>query len=132
LAGEPANGSRDLALYAVQLALEKKGQDVHLLEVGQISIIADFFLLVTGNTVVQVHAVCDHISESLKKENIYLLRVEGYREGWWVVLDYGGLVIHVFQPEARIFYDLERLWSSAPLINLDEQVASSSYHHEKP
>ena len=126
MAREQANGYRELALFAAQLALEKKGHDVHLLEVGQVSIIADYFLLVTGNTAVQVHAISDHLTESLKKEGSYALRIEGYREGWWVVLDYGGLVIHIFQPEARIFYDLERLWSEAPIIDLESQRDFSS------
>jgi ribosome-associated protein len=114
------NVYRELALFAAQLALEKKGQDIHLLEVGQVSIVADYFLLGTGNTAVQVHSICDHLLENMKKAGHQALRVEGYREGWWVVLDYGGLVIHIFQPDARIFYDLERLWSEAPLVKLDE------------
>lgn len=111
---------RELALFSAQLVLEKKGQDVHLLEVGQVSIVADYFLLATGNTAVQVHSICDHLLENMKKAGHQALRVEGYREGWWVVLDYGGLVVHIFQPDARIFYDLERLWSEAPLVKLDE------------
>lgn len=126
MAREQANSSRDLALFAAQLALEKKGHDLHLLEVGQVSIIADYFLLATGNTAVQVHAIADHLVESLKKAGFYTLRIEGYREGWWVVLDYGGLVVHIFQSEARIFYDLERLWSEAPLVNLGEHEESST------
>jgi len=120
LAVEQANSYRELALFAAQLVQEKKGHDIYLLEVGRVSIIADYFLLVTGNTAVQVHTIADHLVESLKKEDIYALRVEGRREGWWVVLDYGGLVIHIFQPEARIFYDLERLWSEAPQVDLGD------------
>lgn len=114
------NGSRNLALQAAKLVLEKKGLDLQLLEVGKISIVADYFLLVTGTTVVQVHAIADHLLESLKKSGHYTLRAEGYREGWWVVLDYGGVVIHIFQTEARTFYDLDRLWSGAPKVPLDE------------
>ncbi len=114
-----ANGSRELALFAAQLAAEKKGHDLNLLEVGQVSIVADYFLLGTGNSAVQVHSICDHLIESLKKEGHIALRIEGYREGWWVVLDYGGLVIHIFQPEARAFYDLERLWADAPRLTIE-------------
>ena len=113
-----ANDSRELALFAAQLASEKKGHDLNLLEVGQVSIIADYFLLGTGNSAVQVHSICDHLIESLKKEGHIALRIEGYREGWWVVLDYGSLVIHIFQLEAREFYDLERLWYESPKVDL--------------
>jgi ribosome-associated protein len=119
LAQEPATGSKELALYAAQLALEKKGHDLKLMEVGKVSIIADYFLICTGNTAIQVSAICDHLLERLKQKNYYTLRVEGLKEAWWVVLDYGFLVIHVFQPEARAFYDLERLWHEAPQLFVD-------------
>ncbi len=120
MANESAKSTRELALYAAQLALDKKGHDLHLLEVGKVSIIADYFLLITGISSIQVHAICDHLVETFKKEGYYALRIEGYREGWWVIIDYGGLVIHIFLPEARVFYDLERLWSEAPRVYLDE------------
>lgn len=119
MARKTATDSRELALFAAQLVLDKKGQDVRLLEVGRISIVADYFLLATGATAVQVHAICDHLVENMKKKNYYALRIEGYREGWWIVLDYGGLVVHLFQPEARTFYNLERLWSEAPPVKIE-------------
>lgn len=120
MAQVPAGNPRELALYAAELASDKKGHDLYLLEVGQVSIIADYFLLVTGTTAVQVRTICDHLVETLKKEGYQAIRVEGNSEAWWVVLDYGFLVIHVFQPEARTFYDLERLWSEAPRIMLEQ------------
>lgn len=120
MAQVPAGNPRELALYAAELASDKKGHDLYLLEVGQVSIVADYFLLVTGNTAIQVRTICDHLIETLKKEGNQAIRVEGYSEAWWVVLDYGFLVIHVFQPEARTFYDLERLWSEAPRIMLED------------
>lgn len=106
--------SREFALRAAELAAEKKAGNLVLLEVGKISIVADYFLIATGNTRVQVQTICDHLLAQLKNEGFPLLRMEGYREGWWVILDYGSLVIHVFQPEARDFYNLERLWGKAP------------------
>jgi len=112
-----AKSSRKLAVSAARLALEKKARDVKMLSVGKMSIVADYFLILTGNSATQVHTICDHLVESLKKEGHFALRVEGYREGWWVVIDYGDLVVHIFQPEARIFYDLERLWSKAPEVS---------------
>lgn len=117
--------SRELASMAVKLAAEKKTQDMRLLEVGKISIIADYFIIGTGGSAVQVHAICDHLKENLKKAGYYASRIEGYREGWWVVLDYGSVVIHIFQPESRDFYDLERLWSEAPRIDLEEEKGGS-------
>ena len=117
---DPENGSRELVLLSARLAAEKKAQDMCLLEVGRSSIIADYFLIATGNSRAQVHAICDHLIESLKTKGFYALRVEGYSEGWWVIIDYGSLVIHLFHPEARSFYDLERLWSESPEVNIEE------------
>jgi ribosome-associated protein len=119
LAQEPATSSKELALYAAQLASEKKGHDLKLMEVGRVSIVADYFLICTGNTSIQVNAICEHLLENLKLKDCYTLRIEGLKEAWWVVLDYGFLVIHVFQPEARAFYDLERLWYEAPQLFID-------------
>lgn len=115
---KPASGSRKLALWAAELAAEKKAQDLTLLEVGKVSIVAEYFLIATGATAIQVRAICDYLRENIKEQGYPLLRMEGYREAWWVVLDYGELVIHLFQPEARDFYNLERLWGRAPLITV--------------
>ncbi len=117
---EPGVNSRKLAQWAAELALEKNSLDTALLQVGKISIIADYFLIATGKTAVQVHSICDYIMENLKEAGYSLLRLEGYREGWWVVLDYGFLVIHIFQPDARAYYNLERLWGKAPEVALTE------------
>ncbi len=117
---EPDSGSRELASKVINLAAQKKAQDLRLLEVGKVSIIADYFIIATGGTAVQGHAICDHLTENLKKAGYYASRIEGYREGWWVVLDYGSVVVHIFQPESRDFYDLERLWTEAPQVELEE------------
>ncbi|MDW7740028.1 MAG: ribosome silencing factor [Bacillota bacterium] len=124
MTGKPKLGSRELALYAAQLVAEKKAHDVQLLEVGQVSIIADYFLLATGTSSIQVHSLVDHLIENLKKEGYYALHIEGSRESWWVVLDYGSLMIHLFQPEAREFYNLERLWCEAPQVDIGNQAGS--------
>ncbi len=115
---QPDEGIRETALLAARLMQEKKARDVVLLETGRISIIADYFLIGTGTSTVQLHAICDHLRGGLKEAGHRLLRLEGYREGWWILMDYGGLVIHLFQPEARQFYHLERLWSKAPLLKV--------------
>ena len=115
---EPASGSRKLALWAAELAAEKKAENLALLEVGQLSIIADYFLIATGATGIRVRTICDHLLARIKESGLAPLRVEGYREGWWVVLDFGDLVVHLFQPEARELYSLERLWGRAPAVTL--------------
>lgn len=115
---EPASGSRKLALWAAELAAEKKAEDLAMLEVGRVSIVADYFLIATGATRIQVQTICDYLLEKTKAAGFSPLRMEGYREGWWIVMDFGGLVVHLLQPEAREFYKLERLWSRATAIEI--------------
>lgn len=119
---EPGDNPRELSLLAAQLAVEKKAINPVLLEVGKISIVADYFLIAAGTSAVQVRAICDHLLENIKEAGCPLFHIEGYREGWWVVLDYGALVIHLLQPEARDFYDLERLWSKAPAVEIAGRI----------
>jgi len=119
LVWKPGSGSRKLALLAAKLAADKKAENISLLAVGRLSIVADYFLLITGRSSIQVHAIGEHLIGNLRKSGYQEIRIEGYREGWWVVLDYGSLVIHIFQPDAREFYNLDRLWSDADLVKLD-------------
>ena len=104
---------RELTLRAARLIEEKNAREITILEVGKVSVIADYFIIATGGSKVQLHTICDFLKEELKAEGIAPVRIEGYREGWWIVLDYGFMIIHLFQPESREFYNIERLWADA-------------------
>ncbi|NJL46066.1 MAG: ribosome silencing factor [Leptolyngbyaceae cyanobacterium SM2_3_12] len=111
-------GDEDTALqlaYAVAAAAEeRKGSDIRILQVGDVSYLADYFVLVTGFSAVQVRAITRSIEATLEDDwNRRPLRVEGQMEGNWVLLDYGEVIVHVFMPEAREFYDLEAFWGHA-------------------
>lgn len=84
------------------------------MDMRKISTIADFFVIAGGNSVVHTRAIGDWIKDSLKKRNARIWHIEGYREGKWILLDYGDVIVHIFQPETRRFYSLERLWGDAP------------------
>lgn len=101
-------------LRAAELALERKAHDVVALDLRGISSATDFFLVVSGNSDVQVKAIAEHINEELRKEGERADHVEGLQSGRWVLLDYIDLVVHVFHPQARDFYQLENLWGDAP------------------
>jgi len=116
--------TREFSLRAVRLLNEKKALDVVLLEISKISLIADYFLICSGTSTIQTRALCDYLIENLPVEGYPLLRLEGYQEGRWILLDYGALVIHIFVPEERSFYNLERLWGGATLIDLPYLSAS--------
>jgi len=97
-----------------ELAHERKALDVVALDLRGISSAADFFLIASGNSDVQVRAIAEHIADELRKEGVRPGHVEGTSTGRWVLLDYIDVVVHVFHPEARDFYQLEELWGDAP------------------
>jgi ribosome-associated protein len=100
---------------AVDSALDRKAQDLKVLHLGPVSDFTEYFLICSGTSQRQVQAISDAILETLKKkEGVRPLHVEGQQGGNWVLLDYGDVVVHVFQPEPRAFYGLERLWADAP------------------
>ena len=99
---------------AVDLARELKALDVVVLDLRGISTATDYFVIATGRSDVQVKAIADHVVDELKKEGVRPVHVEGARGARWVLLDYVDFVVHVFHPEARLFYQLENLWGDAP------------------
>ena len=99
---------------AVELALDLKAHDVTVLDLRGISTATDYFVVASGNSDVQVKAIAGHVVEELKKEGTRATHVEGLQGGRWVLLDYIDFVVHVFHPEARMFYQLENLWGDAP------------------
>ena len=99
---------------AVELALERKASGVVVLDLRGISTATDYFVIATGTSDVQVKAIAEHVRDELKKESVRPEHVEGLRGGRWVLMDYVDFVVHVFHPQAREFYQLERLWGDAP------------------
>ena len=112
------SSSKEKALLCARALLDRKVIDLVILEVTNLSSFADYFLICSGNSDRQVQAIASHIEEKMSKQGIYPLGVEGKREGRWILLDYGDVIVHVFYQPAREFYDLERLWSEAPRVEL--------------
>ncbi len=108
--------SKEKAFLCSRAALDHKANDLVILEVKKISSFTDYFVICSGNSDRQVQAIATHIEEKLGKQGVRPLSTEGKREGRWVLLDYGEVVVHVFYQPVREFYDLERLWSDAPRI----------------
>jgi ribosome-associated protein len=100
----------------VKAVLGRKALDVVVLNVGGLTSLADTFIICSGRSNRQVSAVAEYIRTDLKKKNITPLSVEGLKEGHWVLMDYGSVVIHIFYGPVRNFYDLEGLWADAPRI----------------
>jgi len=108
----------ELDVY-VKSALGKKARNPVLLDVGHLTSLADAFLICHGTSNRQVSAIAEHIQRDLKKQGIKALSVDGLKEGHWVLMDYGHVVIHVFFESTRSFYNLEGLWSDARRIQTE-------------
>ncbi len=89
----------------------KKGQDILSINVADKSILADYFIICSGRNSQQVKALCNELEEKMEEQEVFARRKEGTDEGRWIVLDYGDVLVHIFHPEERTYYNLERLWA---------------------
>ena len=109
--------------YEVTKALDsKKGMDIKLLRIDEVSSLADYFLICTGTSNTHVKTLCDYAEYTLEQMGEKLLGREGHRGNSWELLDYGSLVVHVFTQEAREFYSLERLWADAEQVDISSII----------
>lgn len=114
--------SRERVLQCANAALDRKAKDLIILKVKELSSFTDYFVICSGTSDRQVKAIAEHIEERLKKSGILPLGIEGANTGNWVLMDYGDVIIHVFYEPTREFYDIERLWSDVPTMNIDDTV----------
>ncbi len=113
---------KEVAAIAAKALDDRKGVDIALLEIAEVTTLADHFLICTGTSSTHVKSLCDSVEEALDNAGEPALRREGHRGGTWVLLDYGCLVVHVFTEETRQFYDLERLWGDAKKVDLETVI----------
>lgn len=104
------------AARAASVAEDHKAQDVVVLDMGAVTLLADYFVIMTGQSVRQVDTLADHIDTALQAAGARLRHREGRSRAHWVLLDYGDVVVHIFTPDERRYYDLERLWGDAPVV----------------
>jgi len=116
--------SREFALLAAEAASDKKAFDIVALDVSELLVVTEYFVIATGRTNVQVRAIADEVEEQLRAKGEKPIGREGAGEDKWVLLDYGDFVVHIFQPEERDFYRLEKLWGDAPRLELPTGVTS--------
>jgi ribosome-associated protein len=111
--------SLEMARLAAAALDDKKGGDIRILGVDDLTIIADYFVIATGSSVTQVRALADEAEYRLEQAGVKLRHREGMDKGGWIALDFGAVIVHVFQPAARDFYSLEKLWADARLMDSD-------------
>lgn len=112
--------SKEMAALAYHALDSKKGEDIRIIDISEISVLADYFIIANGNSNSQVQALVDNVEEELGKAGYTVKQREGYGLGNWVLLDFGDIIVHVFDKENRLFYDLERIWKDGKVISEDE------------
>jgi len=121
--------TNELLTKCVEIARDKKAINIMTMDLSGITLICDHFLLMTASNTRQGQALSDYMAEGLKELAHPPLRIEGYKEGRWILLDFGSIVVHIFQEEERKYYNLERLWGDAKmqLINSNGLLRSPSF-----
>lgn len=98
---------------------EKKGEDIRIIDIQDVSVIADYFIIASGANRNQVQAMADNVEEMLGKEGCVCKQIEGYQTANWILMDYQDVIVHVFCKEDRLFYDLERIWRDGKSIEIE-------------
>lgn len=112
--------SAKYAKIAYEALTDKKGDDVKIIDISEISPIADYFIIADGANQNQLQAMCSAVEEKLYQAGCKLKQTEGNRNSTWILMDYGDVIVHVFSKEDRLFYDLERIWTDGKEIAVDE------------
>lgn len=114
------NQSKEMAKIAYNALNDKKGEDIKIIDITGVSVLADYFIIATGNSDSQVNALVNNVEEELHKAGYPLKQREGRASGSWVLLDFGDIIVHVFDRENRLFYDLERIWKDGRDVSIEE------------
>lgn len=114
------NQSKEMARIAYDALSDKKGEDIKIIDITGVSVLADYFIIANGNSDSQVNALVDNVEEEPHKAGYHLKQREGRANSSWILLDFGDIIVHVFDKENRLFYDLERIWKDGRDITLEE------------
>lgn len=111
--------SSEIVKLAITALEDKKAEDIKIIDISEVSVIADYFVIANGTNRNQIQTLSDHVEETLGRAGVELKQVEGYNSANWVLLDYRDVIIHIFDKENRLFYDLERLWRDGKTLAAD-------------
>lgn len=111
--------AKEMVKTAVAALQDKKGEDIRVIDISGVTVIADYFIIASGSNPNQVQALVDNVEEQMYKTGYDDPRVEGYNTASWVLLDYNDVIVHVFSQDDRLFYDLERIWRDGKEIDVD-------------
>lgn len=112
--------AKEMVKMAVSALEDKKGEDIRIIDIREVSVLTDYFIIASGSNNNQVQAMTDNVEEVLAKAGYTCRQVEGYQSANWILMDYQDIIVHVFCREDRLFYDLERIWRDGKTIELEE------------
>ena len=116
----PHMESRELAKQICEALADKKGEDIKILNISEVTVLADYFIIASGSNRNQVQAMADNVEETLGKLGHEPKQIEGYQSGNWILMDYQDVIVHIFDNENRLFYDLERIWRDGKSLTVEE------------
>ena len=114
------NQSKEMAKLAYTALSDKKGEDIKILNISEVTVLADYFIIASGSNRNQVQAMADNVEETLGKLGHETKQIEGYQSGNWILMDYQDVIVHIFDNENRLFYDLERIWRDGKSLTVEE------------
>ena len=117
--------SKEMAKLAIEALEDKKAEDIKVIDISEVSVIADYFLIASGTNRSQIQALSDQVEEKLGRAGYFVKQIEGYDSANWVLLDFGDIIVHIFDSENRLFYDLERIWKDGKEIDMEALQAQS-------
>ncbi len=109
-----------MAKLAIQAMEDKKAEDIKVIDISEVSVIADYFLIAGGTNPNQIRAMCDNVQEVLGRAGYDCRQIEGYDTANWVLMDFGDVIVHIFDKENRLLFDLERIWRDGKIMSADE------------
>lgn len=114
------NKGLEMTRLACKALDEKKGMDIKVIDIKKVSVIAEYFIIASGSNVNQVQAMVDNVEDTLGRAGYEVKQIEGNKNSSWILMDYGDVIIHVFDEENRLFYDLERIWRDGVSMDVEE------------
>ena len=114
------NQSKNMARQAIKALEDKKAEDIHVIDISEVSVVADYFIIANGSNRSQIQAMADNVQEMLGRAGYAMRQVEGYNTANWILMDFGDVIVHIFDKENRLFYNLERIWRDGKAIEYTE------------
>lgn len=111
------NKSKEMTRLAIQALEDKKGNDIQIIDIHEVSVIADYFIIASGSNPNQVKALADNVEETLGRAGYEARQTEGYSTAAWILMDYNDIIVHIFSDEDRSFYDIERIWRDGKIVD---------------